>query len=135
MRLTPILLGLAAAAASTLTLAASRVPLPPPPAPGAVLPQGECLRTQDFRNHRILDDRTLLIDVGGKGVYRFTMARSCLKGAVSSDPLTISGVGRSSICKPNDIELGVGRGGYCFIDSIDRLSADQVAALPRRMKP
>lgn len=134
MKTTAILFGLAAAAASSLALAATS-PLPPPPAAGSVLPQGECVRTEDFRNHRILDDRTLLIDVGGKGVYRFTMARSCLRGAVSSDPLTISGVGRSRICKPNDIELGVGRGGYCFIEAIDRLSPEQVAALPRRSRP
>lgn len=134
MKLVTMTLGAALAAVSTLALAASGAPLPPPPAPGTGLADEDCLLMKDVRNHKVADQRTLLVDVFGKGVYRFNMASGCLRSAVSSDPIGIRAVGREKVCRPKQIDIGA-RSGVCIVDSIDRLSAEQAAALPRGLKP
>lgn len=133
MKTATSILAAGAAAVSTLALAASG-PLPPKPPPGAGLSGDQCVPTDDFRNHRIADARTLLVEVWGKGVYRFNMASDCMRGAVSSDRLSIGTVGGGRVCSPGKIDIGV-RGGRCVVESIDRLTAEQAAALPRGLRP
>jgi hypothetical protein len=135
---------IAAAAASTLAMSTSAVadrpsPLGAAPPSGTGLPTGQCIRSHEIRNHTIVDNRTMLIDVNGQATYRVTVSGGCLNGAVSSDPIvTRSPPGSSLICKPIQMDLGVSKGGFtsqCIVDSIVKLSPAEVASLPKRLRP
>ena len=109
------------------------------PERGTGLPSGQCLRSRDIRNHTIADRNTLLIKGGDKQTYRVTMADGCLAGANESDPIiTRNPPGADRICKPIDMDIGIARGGFetrCIVDSIVRLSPEQVAMLPKKLRP
>ena len=145
MKLAIVALAASAAALSTAALTTGALAAKPPalttPAPpsGAGLPAGQCFRSSDIRNHTIADRNTLLIDVRGKETYRITMNGGCLAGAISSDPIiTRQPPGSSIICKPIDMDIAVSRGGFpslCIVDSIVKMSPEEVAALPRKLKP
>jgi len=131
---------LSAAATAPPALAAKPPALTTPPPPsGTGLPTGQCFRSSDIRNHTIADKNTLLIDVRGKETYRITMKGGCLAGAISSDPIiTRQPPGSSIICKPIDMDVAISKGGFpsqCIVDSIVKMSPEEVAALPRKMKP
>jgi hypothetical protein len=113
--------------------------LGPAPAAGTGLASGQCFRTQDIRNHTIVGDRTLLLNVRGKDYYRVTMVGSCLAGAIPSDPIiTRQPPGSPIVCKPIDLDIGIGRDGFetrCIVESIVPMTPAEVAALPPRLKP
>lgn len=115
--------------------------LPPAPAKGAGLPSGQCFRSHDIRNHTIADRQTLLLSVKRNEVYRVVVAGGCLAGAISSDPIvTRNPPGSEIVCKPIDLDIAIGRHGasfpaQCIVESVDKLSPEQVAALPRKVKP
>jgi hypothetical protein len=145
MKLAIVVLAASAAAMSTAAATTPALAAKPPalatpaPASGTGLPTGQCFRSSDIRNHTIADRNTLLIDVRGKETYRITMKGACLAGAVSSDPIiTRQPPGSSIICKPIDMDIAISRGGFpshCIVDSIVKLSPEEVAALPRKLKP
>ena len=144
-----------AGAAAALGACADYYPPPPPPLPpGAVvvappppdalvpgrLAPGQCFRTQEIRNHTIGDDHTLFLDVAGRDVYQVTMRGSCLAGAISSDPLVMrQPPGSPMVCRPLDLDIAVSRGGGpampCIVDSVIRLTPEQIASLPPRVRP
>jgi hypothetical protein len=123
------------AAVGTLALAAAS-PLGPPPPAGTALPKDQCIVDRDLGNHTVVDQNTLLVDATGRsrGVYRLTMGNGCLRSAVSSDPINIRYFGGDKICGPNDLAL-TARSGLCDVVSIVKLTPEQAAALPRRLKP
>ena len=46
--------------------------------------------------------------------------------------------GSNIICKPIDIDIGIARQGFesqCIVDSIVKMSSDEVAALPKKLRP
>ena len=141
MRLAIIALAAAGmtAAVSSMALAAKESPLSPAPAAGTGLPRGQCIRAHDIRNHTIADHQTLLLDVDGKATYRVTVGGACLGGATSSDPIiTREPPGSSIICKPIDMDLAISKNGFesqCIVRSIVKMSAQEVAALPKKLKP
>lgn len=139
MRFVVIALAVAAAASSSAAMAAKPSPLGPAPASGTGLPAGQCIRSSEIRNHTVGDRNTLLIDVQGKGAYRVTMKGACLAGATSSDPIvTRSPPGAPLICKPIDMDVAISIGGFatpCIVDSIVKMSPEEVAALPKKLKP
>ena len=128
-----------AAAVGTAALAAKESPLSPPPPAGTRLPPGQCIRSHEIRNHTIADDNTLLMNVAGTGTYRVTVDGACLGGAVTSDPIiTREPPGNHIICRPIDMDLAVVKGGFeskCIVRSIVRMSPEEVAALPKKLKP
>lgn len=131
---------LGAAAAGTAALAAKPSPLQtPPPARGTGLPSGQCFRSMDIRNHTFADKSTLLLAVGPKDVYRVTMNGACLAGVMPSDPIvTRSPPGSQIICKPIDMDISIARSGFathCIVDSVVKMSPEEVAALPKKLKP
>lgn len=131
-------LALAAGVAAVGTLAAAPAsPLGPPPASGTGLPQGQCLILRDAGPHRVVDQNTLLVGAVGqnRGVYRLTMTNGCLRSAISSDPISLSQVSHGGvICKAADVVLQA-RSGLCAVDSVAKLTPEEVAALPRGLKP
>jgi len=134
-----IILAAAAAAVGTVAVAAKPSPLGPPPPSKTGLPTGQCIRSHDIRNHTVADPRTLLINVNGRDVYRVTMAGACLSGAISTDPIiTREPPGTSIICRPIDMDVGIVKGGFetkCIVDSIVKMPPEEVASLPKRLKP
>lgn len=140
MKLAIIALAASAAALATAAIAAKPSPLATPSPPsGTGLPAGQCFRSHDIRNHTVADDRTLLIDVNGRKTYRVTMSGACLAGVFPSDPIiTRQPPGSAIICKPIDMDIAISRNGFsspCIVDSIVRMSPEEVAALPPKLKP
>jgi hypothetical protein len=131
------------AGAAIVAGAAFAAPQPSPlgeaPPSGASLATGQCFRSQDIRSHRIGDRSTLLLNVRGKEAYRVTMKGACLAGATETDPIiTRSPPGSTIICKPIDLDIAISKGGFatpCIVDSIVRMSPEQIAALPKKLKP
>jgi hypothetical protein len=102
---------------------------------------GSCFRMSQIRNHKKFDDSTLLVEVGRGSVYRWEMGGRCLAGASSSDPLIMTpAAGGDVICRPIDLDLKVksSGGGFaspCIIKSFVKLTPEQVAALPPKVRP
>ena len=104
------------------------------PTPGASLSGDECILVRDFRNHTVVDQNTMLLDVYNKGVYRVGTTGACFRSAVSSDPISFRTVGRERICKAEQLGL-YARSGWCGANSIEKLTPEEVAALPKKLKP
>jgi hypothetical protein len=97
-----------------------------------------CFRLSDLGGHTIASSDTLYYSVRRKEVYKFNFSGSCLAGVTTSDPLVLEPLGASSqICKPMDLNLGVAgpMSRRCIIKSIERLTPEQAAALPKKLKP
>lgn len=123
------LLPLAAAAAAVFCTSA----LAAKPPPGASLSGDQCILVRDIRNHSVVDQNTMLLDVYRKGVYRVTTANACFRSAVSTDRIAFTR-GREKICRAEHLGLAA-RSGPCDAQSIVKLSPEEVAALPRKLKP
>lgn len=98
-----------------------------------------CFRTNDMRNHTIVDDHTLYTKVGARDVWRVGVTGNCLAGALSSDPLIIrTTASNGMVCTPLDLDLSVRRGGIpaaCIVDSVVKLTPEEIAAIPKGKKP
>jgi hypothetical protein len=100
-----------------------------------------CFQTRDMRNHTVGDDHTLYVKVGQRDVYRIGMTNSCLAGAMSSDPIIMrSPPGSTTVCKPIDLDISITRGGGhintpCIVGSLMKLTPQEAAALPRKVRP
>jgi hypothetical protein len=117
-------------------------PLAAAPAYGvdAVARPGGCFYARDIRNHTVLDDHTLLINVADRDVYRVEMSGACLAGATSSDPIiTRQPPGSTTVCRPIDLDISIAIGGGmrspCIVSDIVRLTPEEVAALPPKLRP
>ena len=128
------------AAALTLgavSLAASTPsPLGPPPPAGAGLPKDQCIVARDVGAHTVVDQNTLLLSATGRnrGLYRLTMGNGCLRSSVSSEALGFRYFHGDKICEPNDFVL-TARSGLCHVVSIVKLTPEEAAAVPRKLKP
>lgn len=137
MRLVIIAAAAGAAALASPVVADAPSPLPPAPPAGTGLADSECLLAHEIGNHSVVDGKTLLLSGFGRsrGTYRVTMRKACLRGAVSADPISLTGPQtRGRICKPTHLDISA-RSGHCYVDSIVKLTPQEVAALPRRLKP
>jgi len=119
------------AAASALILA-----LPVEAQPGqSLVAKSSCFRTSDMRNHTIGDNKTMYFDVGGRSVYRAQMSNGCFAGASSSDPIVLQDrVGSGRICSAMELDVS-SNGNRCIVSSLAKLTPEEVAALPKKMKP
>jgi len=114
-----------AAAISAVLLAASSLAAQATPASKAESPRPAnppCFRLSDLGGHRIASPDTLYYSVRRKEVYKFTFSGSCLAGVTNSDPLILEPVGGPIPRR-------------CIIKSIERLTPEQAAALPKKLKP
>ena len=102
-------------------------------------PAEQCFRSRDMSNHRRVDDQTLYLKVGVKDVYRLQSKGKCFTGLTSTEPLVIKTTGGSGmICRPLDLDLSVKHGNIatpCIVDSITKLTPEEVAAIPKGQKP
>ncbi|KQW72978.1 hypothetical protein ASE17_08455 [Phenylobacterium sp. Root77] len=131
------MLRLVLAAALTAALAAPALAQEPakPAASSA-----QCFRMSQIDNHTKGDNQTLYLSVRHRDVYRLDMSGSCLAGASSNDALVMTPTaGIDLICRPLDLDLKVrtspGMLSPCIIKDITKLTPDQIAALPPKVKP
>ncbi|WP_374572693.1 DUF6491 family protein [Phenylobacterium sp.] len=99
-----------------------------------------CFRMSQIRSHRIASEDTVYLKVGFKDVYRVTMAGACGAGAMRDDTLILSTAASTDlICHPLDLDLKIRSStGFvtpCIVSSIARLSDEQVAAIPAKLRP
>ena len=102
-------------------------------------PNSSCFRMRDVGNHSVADAKTIYLSVRQKQVFKLSMKGSCLATATNSDPLIteIRG-GSDTVCRPIDLDLKVDMGGMaspCIIDKIEKLSPEQVATIPKKLRP
>lgn len=98
----------------------------------------QCFARRDIRNHTVGGPRTLYLDINGREVWKVEMSNSCLASAVSSDPLIFrNDTGGQSVCRPLDLDITVSAAGpsRCIVSGISKLTAAEVAALPKKMRP
>ena len=98
----------------------------------------ECFRMSEVQGHTIVDNNTLYLSVGRHDVYRVSMKGSCLAGAMRSDPIITESFGGGPICKPIDLSLKIatpGGASACIVDKIEKLTPDQAAAIPKKLRP
>ena len=132
--------------AATLCACTAAAPTPAPTASAEA--SAACFRTRDITNHRIVNDNTVYIQVARRDVFRLEMVGHCLAGTGGSDPLVIrTRAGSTLACRPVDLDISVARGvgttgnlrssarTPCIVQSMTRLTPDQVAALPSRSRP
>ncbi len=133
------------AMASCATPPAPEPKLGPAPPDGTGLPKGQCFRSSDVRNHTVVDRETMLLRVQNRDVYRVTVSGGCLAGAFSNDPIiTRQPPGSPIVCNPIDMDLGTlrlaGAGGAgfesrCMVRSIVKMTPEQLAAVPPKLRP
>lgn len=127
-----ILAALAAAALAAPALA--REPAKP------AGPSNQCFRMSQIDNHTKGDDQTVYLSVRHRDVYRLGMSGNCLAGASSNDALVMAPTaGVDLICRPLDLDIKVhtnpGMLSPCIIKDITKLTPEQAAALPPKIKP
>jgi hypothetical protein len=103
------------------------------PAPSK--PESACFRTRDLRNHTVEGDKTLYFDLSGRSVYRVETSGGCLAGVTSTDPIVMSNqTGTGLICNKMDLNISV-RGARCIITSLSKMTPQEVAAMPKGVRP
>jgi hypothetical protein len=97
----------------------------------------QCFYMSNIQNSRAADDHTVYIRVGVDEIYRMDMQYPCTD--LQNSKLIVRSVsGSGQICKAVDVDLKVGDQGFrsaCVARSITRLTPDEAAALPRKIKP
>ena len=122
-----------------LAAAAASVPLP---ATTAGAQTRQCFRAMDWRGSSAGGPRDLYIHVNIREIWRLHLAQDC-PGAASPGPVSISDVvsGPSNeICSGVDLQIAVRpRGGShstaCIVSSINKLTPEEVKALPTKARP
>ncbi len=135
---------LALVAAATLGLsAAALAQTEPKPQPdkadskAAAPVQKSCFFNRDIRGFAAPDDKTLYLRVRAKEVYRLDMKGRCPE-LDWEHKIAIDSRGSSAICSAIDAmvlvknPIGVSR---CPVETLTRLTPEEVAALPKKSRP
>ena len=131
------------ACAATLGLAALATVAHGAPKTGAA--QRSCFSMRQLQGTRPDGDKTIYARVGLHDIYRLDLAFRCTSLANQNGLVLIPAGGRDDICGPLDLDVrargigvgGIGGGGSepCVIKSITRLTPEEAAALPRKVRP
>jgi hypothetical protein len=123
------LLGLAMAASVPLTKASAQ----------SVVRQ--CFRAQDWMGTSAGGPRDLYVRVGMKDVWHLSLAQDCA-GAAYPGPVKVDDVvsGSNEICVAADVQIRVAPKGFshttpCIVSGLERLTPEQISALPRKVVP
>lgn len=123
---------LAALATAALALAAA-----PQAAQAKPAPKRQCFHASSVNGFRAADEHTLYINVGVRDVYQFEMFARC-PDMNWNERLALVSRGSSWICSGLDAEVisrtPIGRQ-RCPVRSIRKLTSQEVAALPKRLRP
>jgi hypothetical protein len=105
-------------------------------------PAKSCFRTSEIRAHKFGDDESLYLRVGTHDVYKAKTTGSCKAGHFRDDPLILDPAPPNGlVCDALDLTLKVGHQGQhgfatpCIVSGITKLTPEQVAALPPKVRP
>lgn len=104
----------------------------------AAAPARSCFYINQISATRAADERTLYVRVSGKSIYRFDMKSDCQGLRPPSENIVLEPTPSGQICSPIDVNITVGDHGTaqrCLVGSINRLSPEEVAALPKAVTP
>ena len=119
-------------------IAAASAPLG---APARAKDHDQCFRAMDWRAAAAGGPHDLYLRVGMHDVWRLGMAQSCpgaeFPGAVRIDDLVTN---TNYICQAADLQItveprGASHATPCIVTSMEKLTPDQVKALPRKAVP
>ncbi len=132
-------LTLTIAVAASLLASASLTAQAQPAKPAHHTP-GRCFRAQDWQGWKATpDERTIYIHAIGHDYYRVDLVDRCSQLNSPGAHLVNQVRGSDEICSAVDLDLKVSTGmGFatpCLVRSITPMSDDEVAALPRKLKP
>jgi hypothetical protein len=118
-----------------LALGATGVQAQPKPANPS-----QCFLSRDWDGWRAsADSRSIYLKVGLSQVFRLDLASACETLHRPNAHLITKIRGSSWICSPLDIDLQVSEGPHtaipCIVKGMARLTPDQVAALPKDLRP
>ena len=127
---------------AALALAAAAVASAPLAATGAGAQARQCFRANDWHGSSSGGPRDLYVRVNINDIWHLALAQDC-PGARYPGPVSIGDVvsgGTNEICSGVDLQITVKpRGGSnstaCIVKSIDKLTPDEVKALPRKAIP
>lgn len=101
----------------------------------------QCFRAQDWMGTTSGGPRDLYVRVGMKDVYHLGMAEDC-PGAMYPGPVRIDDTvtGSNEICAAVDLQIRVAPKGFshataCIVSSMEKLTPEQIKALPRKVVP
>jgi len=99
-----------------------------------------CFFSRDFQGWRSPDPSTILIRVGVNRFYRLDLSAPCPTLEFPSTHLVSVFHGSDTICAPIDWDLRVsqypqGITEQCIVKSMTRLTPDQVASIPSKLRP
>jgi hypothetical protein len=128
-----------AAASAVLLLATASIPLA---ASSAGAQPRQCFRANDWQGASAGSPHDLYIRVNISDVWHLAMAQEC-PGARFVGPVSITNVvsGVSNeICSPADLQItvkprGAGVPTACIVTSVEKLTPDEVKALPKKAIP
>jgi hypothetical protein len=96
---------------------------------------GACFRVGDIQNSKLDGPRTLYVRADGGRTFRIEFANDCNSAATYS--LVLHPVNNGDqICQPIELNVRVrDTGEFCEPRSISRLTPDEAAALPAKVRP
>ena len=104
--------------------------------------QRQCFRSHEYQAFRPVSETSFIIRVNGDDFYRIETAQACPELLYPQATLLTVVRGSDLICGPLDWDLRVGQsgepGGFyagCIVERQTKLTAAQVAALPKGQKP
>jgi hypothetical protein len=124
--------GLVTAAVLAATMAAAGLP-------AAAQPGQSCFRVTEWYGWKAPDDHTILLNVGYNRIFRLDVS-SCPALTIGGTRLvSINHESSGLICSPLDLDIKVSQGGgiatACIVTGMSELTPEQVAALPKHLRP
>ncbi len=102
-------------------------------------PAGSCFQMSQLQNTLPDGDQRIYARVGVHDIYRLDLAFRCSALLSKEGIVLIPAGGNNLICTPLDLDLRArelgGSSTPCTIKSITRLTPEEAAALPRKVRP
>ena len=106
---------------------------------GDAKPARQCFSASRIANWARASDSVVNLRVSGEGYYQVVLAGRCLKAVPANQiAMTFKTDNSDNVCAPLDLDVVVSNGGVpitCGVDSLRRLSPEEIAALPSKQKP
>ena len=129
----PFRLGVAALALATAALAASSAAAQTPPHP-----QEQCLFVHNIMGFNAPDDHTIYVREGVNDVWRLDLMTDCVGLSFKQGFRLRSFGGDPWICEAIQAEVSirdVGGPQRCPVKALHKLTPDELAALPKKLRP
>jgi hypothetical protein len=120
-------------------ISAARATPAPDDAADTGKPVRQCFSVSRIANWTTADNKIVYLRVEGGAIFQVTLAGQCLKPArTGNTALSFATNMGGDVCKPIDLTVIVATGIAplrCPVESLRRLTTDEIAALPADQKP